>query len=295
MTEQNATAKWLDAECRKGLLKRLTHRLRASSMLRREPEDEVEDHVSRALEAWIRRDAFAAAVAAGKPPSTGQLTVWAVRIALNTIRDRGTDAHSREMFGARTVTERTTGLQQCVHAVPDHSEIKVCHGDDGSDDAFTMEIVSLSQKDAERVLLDGDIRRSVEAALRQQSPRSGDAAARLARVWGMMVGDATVDVISNTLGVSPLRAAHLTNRVRERLRKAQDTVCEALQILRDAEAAPIDAARAGGHCDALRGLASRGYLRVQVNGSYTITVAGRERLSVSNRDGWMSRLVLDHR
>jgi len=293
MTDRNATAMWLDAECRKGLIKRLTHRLRASSMLRRETEDEIEDHVSRAIEAWIRRDAFAAAVTDGKPPSTSQLTAWAVRIALNTIRDRGTDAHSREMFGARTVTERTTGLQRCVHAAPDHSEIKVCHGDDeGSDDAFAMEIVSLSQKDAEGVLLDGDVRRSVEAALRQQSPRSEDAADRLTRVWDLMVGDATVDVISDTLGVSPLRAVHLTNRVRERLRKAQDTVCEALQILRDAEAAPIDAARAGGHSDALRGLTSRGYLRVRGNGSYTITVAGRERLSVSNRDGWMSRLVL---
>ena len=289
---RNATALWLDVECRKGLIKYLTNHMKRASMLRRESPDEIEDHASRAIEAWIRRDAFAESVAAGKPPTRAQLGSWAVRIALNVMRDRGTDAHSREMFGARTLTERTTGLQKCVDAVATHEQI--IQGSDNDEDGFTVEIAAISQRDAETILLDRDIRCSVEDALRQQPPRSDEAADRLNRVWGLMVEDATVDVISERLGVSTLRATHLTNRVRERLRQAENTVREALAILREVEAGSFDSARVEGLSDArraIRDLESHGYIRFRAGGYYSITVAGRDRLS-GHGDEWRDRLVL---
>lgn len=293
MTDRNATALWLDVECRKGLLKYLTNHLKRASMLRRESVDEIEDHVSRAMEAWIRRDAFAASVAEGKPPTRAQLGSWAVRIALNVMRDRGTDAHAREMFGARTLTERTTGLQRCVDTAATHTEVLQNVVDDGTE-SFAMEIMSLTQRDAEAVLMDGDVRRSVEDAMHQQSPRSEDAADRLSQVWSLMVEDATVDVISDKLGVSRLRATHLTSRVRERLRQAEITVLEALTVLREVNAGSFDPTRKGAVSDAkrtIRELVSCGYVRPAEGGFYSITMAGQKRLGGHGSE-WRDRLVL---
>lgn len=291
MTDRNATSLWLDVQCRKGLTKHLANYLKRAPMLRRESPDEIEDHVSHAYEAWIRRDAFAESVAEGKPPTRNQLGSWAVRIALNVMRDRGTDAHAREVYGARTLTERTTGLQRCVDAVATHAQ--VIQGSD-DEDGFTTEVMALSQRDAEAALLDRDVRRSVEDALLQQSPRSEDAADRLQRVWGLMVEEATTDAISAALGVSRLRATHLTNRVRERLRQAENTVCEALAILRHAESGPVDPTLVEGVSDArraIRELEACGYVRHSVGGAYAITVAGRDRL-IGHGDEWRDRLVL---
>jgi len=288
----NATARWLDAECRKGLLTHLVRNLGRNSMLFRESPSDLEDHTSRALEAWIRRDAFAAWIEKGKPPTRSRLTSWACRIALNTIRDRGTDAHAREMFGARTVTERTTGLQKSVDAAAEHTTV-MQDTDEGSTFVFP-EIVSLSQREAESILLEKDARRSVVAALLQESPRSEDAAERLAKVWDLMVQDATSETISTSLGVSPLRANHLTNRVRERLRRAETTVSDALAILREVQVGPTDLTRVEGLADskkAIRELEACGYVYMRANGWYGITRAGQNRLA-STEGGWQDRLVL---
>ena len=109
-----------------------------------------------------------------------------------------------------------------------------------------------------------------------------------------MVEEATTDAISAALGVSRLRATHLTNRVRERLRQAENTVHEALAILRHAESGPVDPTLVEGVSDArraIRELEACGYVRRGVEGAYAITVAGRDRL-ISHGNEWRDRLVL---
>jgi len=283
MSDVNATARWLGVECRRGLMKYLSSYLRRHSMLRRESLLEIEDHVSRSIETWIRRDAFAERLSQEIPPKRHHLGGWAVRIALNAIRDRGTDAHTREMYGARTGTERSSGLKRSVEACPEHGEAFV--GEEGE-----TELYALNQKTAESNLQSVDFRKTVSKVLHQECTRSEDAADRLLRVWELLVEDFAVEKIAEDLNVSPLRAGHLAARVRNKIRQAEITVQDAMRILNEAGEAPLDKSREDRRT--LKILVGSGLLRMRSDGRFQLTEEGRVRLKSSRQGDWASRLLI---
>lgn len=70
---------------------------------------QVEDHAMNFVRKAIQRDAFRSRIEENRPIPYSQVAVYAVRSALNDIRDTGSDAVCREILGSRTEREVREG------------------------------------------------------------------------------------------------------------------------------------------------------------------------------------------
>jgi hypothetical protein len=301
-TPTNATAAWLAQEvAQHGLYEYLYRTLLVSASLKREDPAEVGDHINSAFATWIKRDAFANFIAAGKTPHRRNLVSWAKQVASNTMRDRGTDALHREMRGARTEHEREvhaeseSGMAPWAASNPTTFAAAV-PPDDG--DGNECILVDLDAVDAMELLARTEIKEAVGRVFDRACPRSKDAAARLNQTFGLLVEEAGNKRIAETLGVSEQRAEKVSQKVRDRLRESEARVRAALAVLRVVGDEPY-MTRAevwevlGDLSDlpsTVEELVERGYMAEHKGGSFLLTEKGETRLSQHGE--WCDRLLL---
>jgi hypothetical protein len=226
MAKPNATSMWLNEQCKQGLTQFLERKARMSKGLHHEKPQDIEDHIHSTFMLWIQRDAFAKRLAEGKPPSWAVLPHFVSLNAYNTMRSRGVDAHMRTFTNARTETERKKGADANANFVSEFRTIEFRDSDNQWD------AVCINQKTAEDLLNLQDLREVGNRIVVDSCKRRQAAGDRLGKVWDMMVEGADVLDVSEALGVSPLRASHLTSRVRERIRKEADRVKSLLIAMR---------------------------------------------------------------
>jgi hypothetical protein len=225
---QNATALFLEGEMKNGLLRDLEASLKRAFPY--EDECEISDHAAEAVAVWIRRDSFAQYLGMGQPPRRNLLKAWARQVAANVIRDRGGDALHRQLRGARTGWERRNGgLAPWAHS--EGKFVEVLAGQDESTGELETDMVDMTAGDALDLLHGKDVEAAVARALKASCPRSTDAGERLAGMSKMMVDGASKKEIGERYGVTPLRVAHLTQRVRDNLRQAEDEAKTALRAM----------------------------------------------------------------
>jgi hypothetical protein len=302
----NATAAWLAQEvAQHGLYAYLYRALSASASFRREDPAEVGDHIHAAFAAWIKRDAFAKFIAAGKTPNRRNLVSWAKQVSSNTMRDRGTDALHRELRGARTEHEREVhaeregGMAPWVAQQTTTYEKVTYLSDEDRTDTGDYDLVDLDAVDATELLARSELVGTVELVFHRACPRSKDAANRLNETFGLLAEEANPQRVAEVLGVSTLRAEKLAQRVRDRLRESEGRVRAALAVLRAVGDEPYmtcdEVQEALGALSDLPStvgeLVERGYLSEHKGGSYCLTERGAKRLSAGG-SGWSDRLLL---
>lgn len=299
----NMTSAWLAQEiAANGLYEYLHRALLASSSFKREDPAEVSDHINAAFAAWIKRDAFAKHLAAGKVPRRRNLVSWAKQVASNTMRDRGTDALHRELRGARTEHEREVhtesegGMAPWAASNPTTYAAVALPDDDGSESEH--DLVDLDAVDAVELLARSELTDTVERVFDRACPRSKDAASRLNETFGLLAEEAGTKRIAEALGVSELRAEKVSQKVRDRLRESEARVRNALTVLRAVGDEPYmtraEVQEALGDLSDLpstvKELMERGYMDERKGGSLVLTEKGEARLS--SQDGWYDRLLL---
>lgn len=303
-TPINATAAWLAQEvAQHGLYEYLYRALLASASFKREDPAEVGDHINSAFAAWIKRDAFAKFIAAGKTPRRRNLVSWAKQVASNTMRDRGTDALHRELRGARTEHEREvhaeseSGMAPWAASNPTtFAAVMLPEDDDGSESE--RDLVDLDAVDATELLARTELVETVERVFDRACPRSKDAAARLNDTFGLLAEEAGTKRIAEALGVSELRAEKVSQKVRDRLRESEARVRAALAVLRAVGDEPYmtraEVREVLGDLSDLPStveeLVERGYMAEHKGGSFLLTEKGEARLS--QRGEWHDRLLL---
>ena len=301
-TPHNATAAWLAQEvAQHGLYEYLYRALLASASFKREDPAEVGDHINSAFAAWIKRDAFAKFIAAGKTPRRRNLVSWAKQVASNTMRDRGTDALHRELRGARTEHEREVHAESESGMAPwaasnltVYASVTLPDDEDGSE----SDPVDLDAVDATELLARTELVETVERVFDRACPRSKDAAARLNDTFGLLAEEAGTKRIAEALGVSELRAEKVSQKVRDRLRESEARVRAALAVLRAVGDEPYmtraEVREVLGDLSDLPStveeLVERGYMAEHKGGSFLLTEKGEARLS--QRGEWHDRLLL---
>jgi len=300
----NATAAWIAQEVEhNGLYEYLHRALLGSASFKREDPVEVADHLNNAFAAWIKRDAFAKFLAAGKTPRRRNLVTWAKQVSSNTMRDRGTDALHRELRGARTEherevhTEREGGMAPWA-AVNLTTYASVTLPDDGDEGENEHDLVDLDAVDAVELLARTELADTVEQVFNRACPRSKDAAARLNKAFGLLAEEAGTKRIADALGVSDLRAEKVSQKVRDRLRESEARVRDALTVLRAVGDEPFvtraEVQEALGDLSDLpstvKELVARGYMAERKGGSLVLTERGEARLSQQGE--WHDRLLL---
>jgi len=225
---QNATALFLAGEVSRGLLRDLEGSLKRAFPY--EDEGEIEDHAANAVATWIRRDSFASYLSIGKPPHRNLLKAWARQVAANTIRDRGSDALHREIRGAKTGWERRNGeMAPWAHGEARFSE--VISSIEETTGSVERDFVDMTAGDALELLHASDVDEAVARHLRASCTRSQDAGERLAGMGKMMLDGSSKSEIAERYKVTPLRVAHLTQRVRDNLREAEEKSRIALRAM----------------------------------------------------------------
>jgi hypothetical protein len=299
----NATAAWLAEEiAHHGLYEYLHRALLASSSFKREDPAEMLDHVHTALAAWVKRDAFAKYLAAGKAPRYRNLVAWAKQVSANTMRDRGTDALHRELRGARTEHERAEFVENengmaWAASNPTVYAAVTLHDDNGEGES-EYDLVDLDAVDATELLSHAEVVETVEECLARACPRSPEAGARLNTTFKRMSEEAPTARLAELLGTSELRAEKLTQRVRDRLRESEATVRAALSVLRVVADEPYSTRAEVAEAlsdlselpSVLKELVGRGLLTEHKGGTLRCTEQGYKRLS--DTEGWGSRLLL---
>lgn len=299
----NATAAWLAQEIAQGLYGYLYRALSNAAALRREDPAEVGDHINNAFAAWIKRDAFAKHLAAGKTPNRRHLVAWAKQVSANTLRDRGADALHREFRGARTEHERAAhaesegGMAPWAAGPSPYASISVPR-DEGEGERVT-DLVDLDAGDVTDLLARAEVVGAVEQVFRRTCRRSGDAAARLNDTFGLLVEEASPPQMAAALGVSTLRAEKLAQRVRDRLRESEGRVRAALAVLRAVGDEPYMTRDEVGEVlgdlsdlpATVEELVERGFMAEHRGGSYSLTEKGAKRLTATG-SGWGDRLLL---
>ncbi len=305
-TPTNATAAWLAQEvAQHGLYEYLHRALLASASFKREDPAEVSDHINSAFAAWIKRDAFAKFIAAGKTPRRRNLVAWCKQVASNTMRDRGTDALHRELRGARTEHEREVhaesegGMAPWAAAnVAVYASVTLYEDGDESGNDSEHDLVDLDAVDATELLARSELVETVERVFDRACPRSKDAAARLNEAFGLLAEEAGTKRIAEALGVSELRAEKVSQKVRDRLRESEARVRAALAVLRAVGDEPYmtraEVSEVLGDLSDLpstvKELVERGYMAEHKGGSFLLTEKGEARLS--QRGEWHDRLLL---
>lgn len=103
----NLTLRWFHAHW-EGVYPELVKKIRSKCQTS-DRIGQVEDHAMNFVKKAIQRDAFRSRIEANTPIPYSQVAVYAVRSALNDIRDTGSDAVCRELLGSRTEREIREG------------------------------------------------------------------------------------------------------------------------------------------------------------------------------------------
>lgn len=292
----NVTAMWIEGQCRKGLIEDLEFRVQNTAELRLESlSGQVRDHIHSFLMVSIRRDAFRSWLLRGDPPKRSQLANWAKRKAINEYRRRGKDALGREMYGARTVSERKSGedTQDSIH--PSVYTL-IQHQDEGSDtvepptikDPLTAEILEHS--------VQGSVGMSrVIDAIRRTKSRNPD---RFEDLFLLMVDGYSTEEIGEYFDVSLNRAGNLMASLRQALRQAEQESRNAREIARYLDREPyatLEDIQEDLGVDSpeklIRTMSRRGHL-TDHRGSYTLTGFGRQLLPEPEPGDFPGRLAL---
>lgn len=182
----------------------------------------VDDHIHNCMVRLISRDSLRERVLGGKDIPDTLLATYAVRASFSDIRDMGTNPVTREMFGARTESERAKGV---VTAPLTDSRIIWSKGDEGSP-ASIVDMVGdpLANGGAGSVEEYMDFQRymhRLEDVIRAKKPKAGD---RYLGVLRMKVSGFTIPEIAEEEGVSVFRAASMVAEARRCLQEARGWV-----------------------------------------------------------------------
>ena len=176
----------------------------------------VEDHVQNCLLRLIQRDSLRERILAGKKIPDSLLSTYAVRAGYTDIRDEGKDPVARELYGARTQSERQHGV---VTAPMSDPRIVWQRGDDGH--AGEMMDIASEPLDAPNAVDDWiqfeGIMERIEDIVREKKPKAW---MRYVGIIRMRVCGFTVKEIAHEEGVSPHRAASIVAEARRCVKEA---------------------------------------------------------------------------
>ena len=227
------SSEWLETQVRDRALDR-----RLAALLKRDyPSEEYPECLSLAglwIAKWAVSGAFDSVLAEKGSVSVGTLYKFLRRKHFSSVFVRGAEPLAR-MRGARTQHEIRVRTET---GCPEYVCQKANQGTDwevaweGSEEDLHEVIISPTPNPEDILIMSDED--TIEITGGRALVRAGHrgAAERYQRVFDALIGGATRDEIAASEGVSTLRAAHLTGRVRRTLREGPVTVGNAQRILR---------------------------------------------------------------
>lgn len=212
----NMTARYLDKRIRetgghKGTLMSCMRRAVSSHLPVSSTTGLVEDHIQNCFMRLIQRDSLADRIIEDSKISDHALASFAVRAGYTDIRDWGTDPVCREMYGARTESERAKGL-----VLPPSSDTRVVWAaDEDSNTAAAWSDIADESASMEEVLNFQQVWEQIAEVLHANKPHVSD---RYLKILKMRADGCTMKDIAERENVSPFRAAALMAEVRRVLR-----------------------------------------------------------------------------
>lgn len=201
----NTTAQWLNEHLSRkdGKLMRVVMQAIASKCPISSSTSQVEDHAQEFFVRLIRRDSLRKRLSEGGPVTYTHIASYAVRSAFTDARNAGTEPICRELFGARTETERRK-IQGVVesdvmlrHVSGDTTTVTMTHDD--HDNPMLGDVVVHTAMAVEDRLAFEATWEKVETLIRRRRPGSAD---RDIAILQRRVQGWTAQEISEALGVN---------------------------------------------------------------------------------------------
>jgi len=229
-TTQNATSVWMEGQFKAGLYENVRKRLFHNPQLSIERSfGEIEDHLHHYIAVAVRRDSFFARLAQGDAPTPNQLAEWALRKAISAFRKYSQDALHREMRGALTKRERTTGVDQKTMVPSPYQEVIQGGVEDDVEQPERVLIDSRAAEEVHHAVAFNEGMDRFRDAIRRHKP---GAAERYVSVFDQMCEGTPVAQIGENEKVSRNRAASLMATARDAIRSAAQASTDARALLR---------------------------------------------------------------
>jgi DNA-directed RNA polymerase specialized sigma24 family protein len=225
--DRNITAEWLGEKFKApgGAAKSELYKLMVRSVASKLPvsaaSQYVEDHVQECLLRLIHRDSLRERILAGENITPSHLATYAVRSACSDIRSMGTNPVCREIYGARTETERlkakAEGTDNGRRWKIKDPRVSFQKDEDGI--SALVEIADEAGLAVEDVQAFGIFWARMENMLKWRVPGAWP---RYAKILRMKLEGGTTKEIAKELGVSSSRTTTMMSVARKILREARD-------------------------------------------------------------------------
>jgi len=182
--------------------------------------DRIEDHLQTAMYRLMHRDALRDRILSGMTIEDTQLSSYILRSAFNDCRDEGTEPTSREMYGALTDKERSSGTKR--GPISD-SRVIWAKDSDRWDASSISEIWDADGSYTQEATIDqiyfDECWGKIEAIVKAKKPHAWE---RYINILKMKAEGARVKDIAEAEKVSPNRAASIISEARRVIREASD-------------------------------------------------------------------------
>jgi len=227
----NETALFIDRRLKetKGDFLRLLHRSVASKMLVSATSGMVEDHVQNCMVRLIHRNALKSRIMMGLPIPDYHIVQWAVRAAYTDARNDGTEPVAREMYGARTDTERARAKSDpSLIVTTSHRDPRILWGGEDSDGAWTDirddDTTATSEAVDDNLLFQG-IWDKVETVMRAKTPEGS----HYLDLLGRKATGFSIQELADDEGVPAKRMKALLNKAKRTARASWEIVQAQIQ------------------------------------------------------------------
>lgn len=172
---------------------------------------QVDDHIQTCFTKLIARDSLTAWLAAGNSIEDRHLAMFIVRSAFSEVRDSAGNPVCRELYGARTDSERKKDVQ--LPAITDSRVIWSTDNESGESPHW-VDLVDDTASPEEQVAF-ASIMKQVYSVIQEKKPQTAE---RFIKIVNMRSEGLSLKEIAEEEGVSPFRAASLMAEVRRVLR-----------------------------------------------------------------------------
>jgi len=240
----NETALFIDRRLKatKGDFLRLLHRSVASKMPVSATCGMVEYHVQNCMVKLISRNALKSRIMMGLPIPDYHIVQWAVRAAYTDVRNDGTEPITREMYGARTDTERARAKNSVdPENVIQHTrkDPRILYGGEDSDGSWTDirdDETTATSEAVDDNLLFQNVWDRVEAVMQTKTPLGS----HYMELLGKKATGCSIQELADGAGMPAKRMKALLTRAKRTARQSWETVqTQLLATVEGPENAPI--------------------------------------------------------